>query len=85
MFKRLKTPIKPGGLLTHGVLLLRSWLQKMLKICQGMVHRQVQLFPPKSTDLLNTICEKSLAPRLSPKPTSSTAPLRSLTLQAPLL
>lgn len=85
MFKRLKTPIKPGELLTHRVLLLCSWLQKMLKICQGMVQRQVQLFPPKSTDLLNAIYEKSLALRLSPNPTSSMAPLRSLTLQAPLL
>ena len=55
----------------------------MLLICQGVVQRQVQSFPPKSTDLLNAICEKSLAPRLSPNPTPSMAPLRSLTLQAP--
>ena len=83
--KRLETPIKPGELLTHGVLLLRSWPQKMLPISQGVVQKQVQLFPPKSTDLLKAICEKPLAPRLSPNPTPSTAPLRSLTLQALLL
>ena len=57
----------------------------MLPISQGVVQKQGQLFPPKSTDLLKAICEKPLAPRLSPNPTPSTAPLRSLTLRALLL